>query len=215
MKIKVIWILWAYRIAMPLTFIVTLLLNPKLAGNLLLSFWQSETAIGIWMARGWSSANATLIGIIIGDFADFNWWLLVFYDMERWALAGRVFHAFWYFIPTDMELRSWRYRLRYVAIPITCCWPGGGVWASLLIARFLRLNKWATLALVLFGNTMKNVAFGNAFAFLERHLSRKAIGAIAVAMLLVMGIFAAGKIRKKLQRGEVKLLPRPIPEPEE
>ena len=194
-------IIWSYRIIVIAIFLVILYRDPALGNTTLCSFWvKARLTIGLWMARGWSSFAATEISTAIGNFADFNWWIIVFYDFDLWPRTRRIMAVFWKFSPAEAEFQNWKYRLRYIAIPlISCLLPSGGVWTALIIARFLRLNKWATLALVLIGNTVRGNFWGGVFAILRTTFLGRNMGLATVAILIFF-IACSGlvKILRKL-----------------
>lgn len=171
----------------------------RLGGTVFWSYWHSETSIARWMARGWTPFEATFVATLLGNLSDINWWLLVFYDAEVWQPMRKAVHSLWSFDPKPIHV-SWKYLLlRYAAVPIVCIMPNGGVLVSLIAAKFLRLNKWITLALVLVGNTLKNTVWGKAFALLATKFSMKTVEYIALASLILAIVLAAWKLARKIR----------------
>ena len=195
-------LLWIVRIVLVLAFVVTCFDHRALAGGVFWGYWHSESSIGgYWIPHGYSPTTATIIATLLGNLADINWWAVVFYDLEFFPSVRHFMGKFWNLSPSKEDLEGWRYRLRYAAIPIVSFLPQGGVWASLIIGSFLRLNRWAVLCLVIVGNTMKHFVIGGIFRVLFEHgISRGAIGYATIVVTLTAAIIGLLKLNQKLRQ---------------
>jgi hypothetical protein len=136
------------------------------------TFLASEWMIGEWINLGYTAWFATPIATAIGNIADCHWWALVFFGMkelrrilENRPAIKRWVPWLWHRKPTDAELKSWRYRWGYRAIPFLCCIPGGSALGTFMMAEFLDFDPMKTLHRALIGNTIKGIYCGIAFAF--------------------------------------------------
>jgi len=197
-------VLWLIRVPFLIAWLIIALKSFTLAAGIAWSYFYSETSIAFWIHRGCNPTVAALIAASLGDVADINLWMLAFYELEFWtSLLRRFLPKRWMSGSTEPEkanLTSWKYRLRYPAIFILSCVPHGGIWMSLGIARFLQLNRWGVLGLVLIGNTVKNMFFGIVLAFLVKYgASKTTVDRIIIAAVVLTAIVLAYKILRKMR----------------
>lgn len=168
-KLKKI-IAWSYVFLLVTAFVGAFLYRFSLGRGLSASFFQSETSIGYWEKSGYTVYVATLIAATIGDFADLNWWALVFFGIDAWEPARRVIKKLQSLTPSEDSSRATRWIKRWDvwAIPIVCALPvGGGVWTCLINGKLMKLVPIKVLGGVLIGNTIKNCSWGIFFQIIN------------------------------------------------
>ncbi len=210
--------LWLFRTGAVAALLAVAWRDNGLAMGMLWTYWQSTTAIGYWLHRGYPPLLATLIGTALGDFASFNWWAFAYYDLRANATLNRLAGAFWDIYPRETGSANWRLRKRGFAVFAVSCIPDGGAVGGLILANFLQLDQWQTLWIILLSNTLKNCFAGGLFMvanqnqFLKQHLL-----ALAVLLMIVTTAIVSAPLIKKVRvwlekpeiEGELPLIGEP------